>query len=415
MAYDANPDRGAGTPIAPPIVMGGSDVPHHGEDTPPVHDTTDTAPAVDLAAAVPASSERAADVEATSTDLDLGIRYRLLDQHPDLSPDDAGLLAHVITRHAVPEVDVLRRGAAHWRESHALLPHLDHNHGGSVPWGYQFGGPGHPVELYTAVEDIDDERVAGYYRDLNLSPADALDEIVRLRRDHLHACQTIAAMHRAAVGPRKPSEHQGPIRGVVEDVADMRQKLMAAREALHLTPYLFRTDDYAGPEWTADVLRDTVLMYRHLAQQGQEQATVYHAQLDRLAEWLTRNAIDTIGHAPDETAVDIVLRMLDAAKAAVQYAAPYLVREWHAILGNLVGVVERYCVDSGRAIPLRDGGGRCTVHADEVVLCATGVRPAQCQHPEADPEFPSVCPECTVFVPRDVLPRVETTGEGVQA
>lgn len=46
-------------------------------------------------------------------------------------------------------------------------------------------------------------------------------------QDHQRACEQIAAMHAAAVG-----EVRGPIRGVVEDVADMRARMLAAEEAL---------------------------------------------------------------------------------------------------------------------------------------------------------------------------------------
>jgi len=42
------------------------------------------------------------------------------------------------------------------------------------------------------------------------------------------ACVTIAAMHAAAVG----AADGGPTRGVVEDVADLRARCLAAEEAL---------------------------------------------------------------------------------------------------------------------------------------------------------------------------------------
>jgi hypothetical protein len=50
----------------------------------------------------------------------------------------------------------------------------------------------------------------------------------RYKADHLSACQTIAAMHAAATG----RTGMAPIRGVVEDVADMRARMLAAEEAL---------------------------------------------------------------------------------------------------------------------------------------------------------------------------------------
>lgn len=42
-------------------------------------------------------------------------------------------------------------------------------------------------------------------------------EVERLKEEHGRACETIAAMHAAAVG-----EVRGSVRGVVEDVADLR-------------------------------------------------------------------------------------------------------------------------------------------------------------------------------------------------
>jgi hypothetical protein len=47
------------------------------------------------------------------------------------------------------------------------------------------------------------------------------------KTNYLSACKTIADMHAAAVG-----EVRGPIRGVIEDVADMRARMLAAEEAL---------------------------------------------------------------------------------------------------------------------------------------------------------------------------------------
>lgn len=48
-----------------------------------------------------------------------------------------------------------------------------------------------------------------------------------LKHDYMRACQTLAHMHAAAVG-----EVRGPDRGVVEDVADLRARCLAAEEAL---------------------------------------------------------------------------------------------------------------------------------------------------------------------------------------
>lgn len=50
----------------------------------------------------------------------------------------------------------------------------------------------------------------------------------RYKADHLSACALIAQMHAAATG--KPGD--GPIRGVVEDVADLRERAVALESAL---------------------------------------------------------------------------------------------------------------------------------------------------------------------------------------
>lgn len=51
-------------------------------------------------------------------------------------------------------------------------------------------------------------------------------EVERLRADYESACVTIADMHRAAIG-----EVRGPVRGVVEDVADVRAALQRLADA----------------------------------------------------------------------------------------------------------------------------------------------------------------------------------------
>ncbi|MGA5084075.1 hypothetical protein [Streptomyces pseudogriseolus] len=48
----------------------------------------------------------------------------------------------------------------------------------------------------------------------------------RFKADYLSACQTIATMHEAATG----KAGEGPVRGVVEDVADVRARLLAAEQ-----------------------------------------------------------------------------------------------------------------------------------------------------------------------------------------
>lgn len=52
-------------------------------------------------------------------------------------------------------------------------------------------------------------------------------ELAAVREAHQGACETIAQMHKAAVG-----ETRGPIRGVVEDVEDLRARCLAAEAAL---------------------------------------------------------------------------------------------------------------------------------------------------------------------------------------
>src|SRR5690606_255999 len=57
-------------------------------------------------------------------------------------------------------------------------------------------------------------------------------EAERFKADYLKACQTIAAMHEAATG----RTGEGPVRGVVEDVADMRARaVQAAADVENLT------------------------------------------------------------------------------------------------------------------------------------------------------------------------------------
>ena len=46
---------------------------------------------------------------------------------------------------------------------------------------------------------------------------EAKAELARFRGEHARACETIAAMHTAAHG-----EIRGPVRGVVEDIEDLR-------------------------------------------------------------------------------------------------------------------------------------------------------------------------------------------------
>lgn len=60
--------------------------------------------------------------------------------------------------------------------------------------------------------------------------SDQLDALYAERDEHkqsyLNACKTIAAMHAAAVG----RDDEGPIRGVVEDVEDVRLRAERVRD-----------------------------------------------------------------------------------------------------------------------------------------------------------------------------------------
>ncbi|WP_405195160.1 hypothetical protein [Streptomyces anulatus] len=75
------------------------------------------------------------------------------------------------------------------------------------------------------------ERDAGIYRDrLNrlIACPSADEDAERFKADHEAACRTIAEMHEAATG----RTGMGPIRGVVEDVADVRARAEKAEKAL---------------------------------------------------------------------------------------------------------------------------------------------------------------------------------------
>jgi hypothetical protein len=60
---------------------------------------------------------------------------------------------------------------------------------------------------------------------------------------------------------------------------------------------------------------------------------------------------------------------------------------------------ERYCVDSGRAVSMTPGD-RCLHHGAADAMCATDVRPAQCEHPHLSPNHPHPhCSECGKNLP----------------
>lgn len=79
-----------------------------------------------------------------------------------------------------------------------------------------------------------------------------------VKRDYDAACQTIAAMHAAAVG-----EVRGPSRGVVEDVADLRARCLAAElqaaGVADLVWRLRRVTEILGEEAYAAAGRDPAL------------------------------------------------------------------------------------------------------------------------------------------------------------
>lgn len=58
-------------------------------------------------------------------------------------------------------------------------------------------------------------------------------ELAAMRVAHQGACEMVAQMHAAAVG-----EATAPIRGVVEDVQDLRARCLAAEESLSTAPHL---------------------------------------------------------------------------------------------------------------------------------------------------------------------------------
>lgn len=66
--------------------------------------------------------------------------------------------------------------------------------------------------------------------------------------------------------------------------------------------------------------------------------------------------------------------------------------------------VERYCIDSGRAV--QHEGDRCREHGAAPTMCTTDVRPAQCEHPHRSPNHPTpMCAECGWPIPGwDVTP-----------
>lgn len=92
---------------------------------------------------------------------------------------------------------------------------------------------------------------------LRRAAGEAGHDAERYKADHLAACKTIAEMHAAATG----RTGMGPIRGVVEDIADMRThaddaeaELSKIRAGLHV--YRYGLDRGVGRDISAEYWRD---------------------------------------------------------------------------------------------------------------------------------------------------------------
>lgn len=94
-----------------------------------------------------------------------------------------------------------------------LLPILDHvlGDGGTVALAER-------IHQYTT-----DQMAAAVAAAVPPDAAVVQDELAEMRRNYEGACRTVALMHAAAVG-----ETRGPIRGVVEDVEDLRTAFLNA-------------------------------------------------------------------------------------------------------------------------------------------------------------------------------------------
>ncbi|MBT2381988.1 hypothetical protein J7E90_33125, partial [Streptomyces sp. ISL-111] len=81
---------------------------------------------------------------------------------------------------------------------------------------------------FLAAADSTEARLAEQQRDHDIALATAKQNADRHYADHRAACRTIAEMHQAATG----RTGMGPIRGVVEDVADVRARAQATEQQL---------------------------------------------------------------------------------------------------------------------------------------------------------------------------------------
>lgn len=107
-------------------------------------------------------------------------------------------------------VDRAARGVASEAEHEALRRRTEQMIAGRATWKAK-------------AEEIEQDR-----NDWRSRAEEAEDEAERHKQDYLNACKTIADMHAAAVG----RGDQGPTLGVVEDVADVRARGLAAEEGL---------------------------------------------------------------------------------------------------------------------------------------------------------------------------------------
>lgn len=153
------------------------------------------------------------DPAATAADMLGGQRPGTTDHAPAAAP--AGTVHLPLYVH--PPLDSV--SVQGWGDHPVLVGELAIPVGAALPDGYDSASAKN-----TAVPL--DTRVVGHV-ELVLHPAVVPAADVVTRDEYDFACQTIAAMHAAAVG-----EVRGPIRGVVEDVADLRARCQAAEDDL---------------------------------------------------------------------------------------------------------------------------------------------------------------------------------------
>lgn len=92
------------------------------------------------------------------------------------------------------------------------------------------------------------------------------------------ACQTIAAMHAAAVG-----EVRGPIRGVVEDVADVAAQLATARATIALN----------RNRWRVLTVGDLIAVFRLMVETDPQATADDHAMMASLEQALLGSAAES--------------------------------------------------------------------------------------------------------------------------